>query len=172
MTDKDQTTQDTDQPETELNNLEEELTQTKQKLDEMTAISQRALADLQNFKRRTEEEKSNFITFANIALLQELLPAIDNMHRTLNHETKDQEWIAGAEQTMKQTNQILEKIGLSTIPTLNEPFDPTKHEALLTGPGEKDKIIEELEKGYTFNEKVIKMARVKVGNGETEAEKK
>ncbi|MBD3328436.1 nucleotide exchange factor GrpE [Candidatus Peregrinibacteria bacterium] len=172
MTDKDQTTQNNDQPETDLNKLEEELNQTKQKLDEMTAISQRALADLQNFKRRTEEEKANFITFANIALLQELLPAIDNMHRTLEHETKDQEWIAGAEQTMKQTLQILGKIGLSTVPTLNETFDPTKHEALLTGPGEKDKIIEELEKGYTLNDKVIKMARVKVGNGEQETEKK
>ena len=147
--------------------LQIELEQTKQKLEEMTTISQRSLADLQNFKRRNEEEKATFIAFANAALFTELLPAIDNIHRTLTHETKDEEWIKGEEQTMKQILQICQKTGLNEIPAqVGEPFDPTKHEALLTAPGPKDQILEILENGYMLETRIIKPTRVKVGNGE------
>ncbi|MBU0668093.1 nucleotide exchange factor GrpE [Patescibacteria group bacterium] len=160
---------DTQDKNIDLDNLQKELEQTKQKLDEMTAISQRALADLQNFKRRNEEEKAVFIAFANAALFTELLPSIENIHRTLDHETKDEEWIKGAEQTMKQILQICEKAGLNEIPAkIGDSFDPNIHEALLTAPGPKDQILEVLEKGYTLENRVIKPARVKVGNGEPE----
>lgn len=151
----------------DLTNIEAELQQTKSKLEEMTGISMRALADLQNYKRRMEEEKSTFITFANAALFQELLPSLINIQRTLNHETKDEEWIKGAEQTMKQIIQSCEKAGLSQMQLKpGDPFDPNLHEALMTAPGEKDQILEVLEPGFMLGEKVLKQARVKVGNGE------
>lgn len=148
-----------------LDTIQQELEQTKQKLDEMTAISQRALADLQNFKRRTEEERSQFITMANANLFKELLPILESASRALKHENKDAEWIKGVEQTLNQLLQTTRQMGLTPISTEGE-FDPEKHEALLTGPGPKDQIIEVLEKGYMLGEKVIKPARVKVGNGE------
>lgn len=146
--------------------LKTELEQTQNKLQEMMTISQHALADLQNFRRRSEEEKTNFIQYANADLMLDLLPVIDNMHRAFNHEPKDENWIKGVEQTMKQLTQVLEKRNLKAIDTTNQKFDPTLHEALLVGPGEKDLILAELEKGYMLGEKVIKRARVKVGNGE------
>lgn len=149
----------------DLDALQQELEQTQQKLEEMTAISQRALADLQNFKRRTEEEKGAFIQNANAALFMELLPALESASRAMEHENKDAEWAKGVEQVLTQLISSCEKMGLTTIPT-DIPFDPTIHEALLTGPGPKDTIIEVLEKGYKLGEKVIKPARVKVGNGE------
>ena len=146
--------------------LQRELEATREQLQNLTAVSQRALADLQNYKRRTEEEKAAFITFANAELLAALLPNIDNMHRALAHEPKDPDWAKGAEQTMKQLIDTLEKLGLKPIETAGQKFNPNLHEALITVPGEKDLIMAELEKGYSFNDKTIKRARVSVGNGE------
>lgn len=149
----------------DLSALEQDLQQTQQKLDEMTAVSQRALADLQNFKRRTEEERSTFIQGANAALFMELLPVLDSASRALEHKNKDAEWAKGVEQSLTQLLSACEKMGLKTIPT-DGPFDPTMHEALLTAPGPQDTILEVLEKGFMLGDKVIKPARVKVGNGQ------
>lgn len=139
----------------------------EKQVEELTIISQRALADLQNFKRRNEEEKASFIKGATAGVFLELLPIIESMHRALEHEQKDDNWIEGAVQSMQQLIQTSEKLGLKTVPT-EGIFDPTQHEALLTAPGEKDAILEVLEKGYMLNDKIIKMAKVKVGDGSTE----
>lgn len=147
--------------------IETELTETKQKLEEMTNIARQALADLQNYRRRMEEDARSTIVYANADLLKHLLPAIENLNRSLAHEPKDANWIQGETQSLKQFMQLLEQKNFKTIPTVGEKFDPRRHEALLTGPGEMDVVTEELEKGYLLGDKVLKMARVKVGNGET-----
>jgi molecular chaperone GrpE len=148
--------------------LEQEFKDTQQKLEEMTGISQRALADLQNYRRRVEEEKGAFIQFANAALFAELLPSIENIHRSLEHEPRDEDWVKGVEQTMKQIVQSCDKLGLKAMETApGDPFDPNSQEALMTAPGEKDTILEVMEKGYMLGDKVLKPARVKVGNGES-----
>ena len=145
---------------------DQEIEKLKQELTEMTEISKRALADLQNFKRRSEDEKQAFVAYANVALISELLPSIENIYRVMEHENKDTEWAKGVEQTLKQVLQSLEKIGLKVIPTKDRMFDPNLHEAMMVAPGEKDKILSELEKGYMLNGKVVKPAKVSVGNGE------
>ena len=147
---------------------EKEIEKLKRELEEMTDLSRRALADLQNFKRRSEEEKTAFIKFANAAMIQEFLPSIDNIYRSLEHESRDLDWTKGVEHTLRQFIQSLEKAGIEVIETKGRLFDPNLHEALLVAPGEKDKIISELEKGYTFNGRVIKQAKVQVGNGESD----
>lgn len=152
--------------EEEFNKLKKELEETQKKLQEMTTITQHALADLQNFHRRSEEDKKNWVLYANAELLLALLPAIDNANRALTHEPKDAEWTKGIEHTIRQFWQILEKRNLKMIETEGQKFDPKIHEALMVGPGEKDMILEEFEKGYILGEKVLKPARVKVGNGE------
>lgn len=150
----------------EISQLTQQLADADQRLQEMKVISQHALADLQNFKRRTEEEKASMFGFANTQLFLELIPALDNIHRALQHEPKDTEWVKGTEQTLRQLLQITEKNGLKPIEALNQAFDPRYHEALMTGPGPKDTVVAEFEKGYMLQEKVIKHAKVKVGNGE------
>ena len=151
--------------------LKTELEQAQTKLQEMMVISHQALADLQNFRRRAEEDRMNFVQYANAELLLDLLPAIENINRALAHEPKDAEWQKGVEQTLKQFNQILEKRNVTTMITVGQKFDPKMHEALLTGPGEKDLVVAELEKGYLLGDKVLKRARVKVGDGQTAEEK-
>ena len=157
------------QSEEELNTLKDELEETQKKLLEMTSITQRALADLQNFRRQAEHERVSYVSYANMELFIELLPVIENMNRALAHEPKDAEWIKGAEQSMKQLLQALEKKDLHTIEAVGKKFDPKIHEALMVGPGEKDLVLEEFEKGYLLGDKVLKRSRVKVGNGEKAA---
>ncbi len=135
----------------------------------MTNITQHALADLQNFRRRAEEERAGYVAYANANLLNELLPVLENINKALAHEPKDAEWIKGATQIFQQFQQTLEKQGLKPIEAAGKPFDPNVHEALMTGPGTKDQVLEEFEKGYMLGDKVLKRSRVKVGNGETPA---
>ena len=145
------------------------------KLQEMTSIAQRALADLQNSKRRNEEEKAGFITFANSTLLIDLLPALDNLHRGLEHSPKSElesspkvvEWINGIEASIREFETILNQKGLKTIDTTNAKFDPNLHEALMTVEGETDMVIQELEKGYMLSDKVLRRSKVTVGKGLT-----
>lgn len=151
-------TQPQDQTQDPANQIEEEL-------KAMTQIAQHALADLQNFKRRAEEERTSYIQYANAELLIDLLPVLENMNKALAHEPKDAEWIKGAETSIKQLQQTLEKRGLKAIPTADQPFDPKIHEALMVGPGPKDQVLEEFEKGYMLGEKVLKRSRVRVGDG-------
>lgn len=151
----------------EFEAIKNELEETQSKLTEMMTISQHALADLQNYRRRTEEEKSSFIEFANADLILGLIPALNALATALNHEPKDAECLKGIEASIRQITNEFQKRGLKEIPTIGQKFDPKLHQALLVAPGEKDTILEELEKGYTLGERVIKPARVKVGNGET-----
>lgn len=144
----------------------DEANQLQMELEKMTTIAKQALADLQNFRRRAEEEKAAFVTFANAQLVSALLPTLNSINLALKHEPKDAEWTKGAEQIFKQILEAFAKQGLQEIPTVNQPFNPRLHEALLVALGEKDLVLEELEKGYMLGDRVIKQARVKVGNGE------
>lgn len=145
--------------------IAQELEETQSKLKEMTAITQHALADLQNFRRRAEEERASYIAYANADLMNELLPVLENMNKALAHEPKDAEWIKGAVTTMIQFQNTLTKRGLTPIEAKDQPFDPKIHEALMVGPGPKDQITDEFEKGYLLGDKVLKRSRVKVGDG-------
>lgn len=140
------------------------------KIAELTAISQQALADLQNFRKRSEEEKAAFIQFANATLITDLLPALDNMERALAHipeEPAAKEWALGILATMKQLEQILASKGLEKIESERKDFDPAFHEALLTEEGEQDKVVREVSKGYKIGKRVIRRAKVAVGHGKS-----
>ena len=147
----------------ELEKIKADLSETKQKLNEMTDAAKHALADLANYRKRVEEEKQGIINFANITFLMGLLPILDNFERATKSETLSQ----GLDAIYKQFKAFFEKIGLKQIETVGQKFSTNLHEALLEDPGEKDLILEELEKGYTLKDRVIRPAKVKVGNGKT-----
>jgi len=152
--------------------LQEQLDACKAKLAEMTQISQQALADLQNYKKRTEEEKASFISFANATLITDLLPALDNMERALAHipeEPAAKEWAQGILATMKQLEQILSEKGLEKIESERTDLDPQYHEALLTEEGEENHVVREVSKGYKIGKRVIRRAKVAVGHGKKAA---
>jgi molecular chaperone GrpE len=153
------------EPTTELSPLE----QAKKETAEMREMALRAVADLQNFKRRTDEQRSELALFANINFLQAIFPVIDNFKRAFNHIPEDiveNEWVKAISGIEKSFVDTLQSLGLKEVPCLvGAPFDPNLHEVVMQDAGTKDAILECFEKGYTFKEKVVRPAKVKVGNG-------
>lgn len=136
----------------------------------MTETAKRALADLQNFKRRAEEERAGLVLFANMHFLQAIFPVIDNFGRAFQHipdDLKDNEWVKGVYTVEKQFVETLRSLGLEEINcTVGIPFNPHLHEVVMQAPGEKDAVLECFEKGYSFKDQVIRPAKVKVGDGQ------
>jgi molecular chaperone GrpE len=153
----------------EIKETEAKKDEAQVKIEELTASLQRCMADMQNYKRRAEEDKMRFVKFANGELLKMLLPIIDNFDRACQHlpeNLKEDVWAKGVVHTHDDLMKAVTKIGVKRIETVGKKLDPSKHEAVLAGPGEKDVITEELEPGYSYHEETLKPAKVKVGNGE------
>ncbi|MDY3239165.1 MAG: nucleotide exchange factor GrpE [Anaerovoracaceae bacterium] len=127
----------------------------------------RLMADFQNFKRRTEKEKSDIYAFANEKIISELLNVIDNFERALLHGAEGDSFAEGMNLIFKQLQGVLEKAGVKEIEALGLDFDPNFHNAVMTEDSteyESGKVTEVLQKGYTLNSKVIRPSMVKVAN--------
>lgn len=135
---------------------------------ELTHALARAMADLQNYKRRTEEDQSKFVRFANGEMLRMILPVVDNLNRSKAHmpeDLKDNEWAKGVIHAHDELLKNLEKMGVKKMEVVGKKLDPKLHDGVMMGTGEKDMVVEELEAGYTLNGEVLKPAKVKVGDG-------
>lgn len=150
-------------------NLEQALTEARQKTDEYLDSWKRAQADYINLKRRTEQEKLEMSKYATEQLITRLLPVLDDFERAFQHKPQkvNHEWVAGIKLIEKKLRGILEAQGVTTIEALGKPFDPNLHEACMRTPGEEGIVIQELSKGYKLYDKVIRASQVVVGNGET-----
>lgn len=141
----------------------------KQKAEEYLAAWQRTQADFMNYKRRTEQEKREFLLNANAELLRKLLPVLDDLERALDHAPEDgegQEWLDGTRLVAKKFRSTLESIGVKPVLALGMAFDPTVHEALHQDKGREGFVVGEFQKGYMLHDKLLRPARVIVGNGE------
>jgi molecular chaperone GrpE len=150
----------------EISALCEELEERDRKLEEYLSTLQRLQAEFENYKKRAERERTEYIEQANAALVEKLLPVLDNFERALNAESSDfHSFKKGVEIIFSQFRKVLEGEGLSSIDALGEDFDPYYHEAVLTACGdyEDDTVIEVLEKGYLFRNRCLRPSRVKVG---------
>jgi molecular chaperone GrpE len=151
--------------------LEEELAAAKNKAEEYLSSWQRTQADFLNYKRRTEAERQEFNSFANANLVSAILPVLDDLERALDAvPTKyaKSDWVEGVRLVERKFKTILEGQGVKPILALGMAFDPNFHEALRQDKGEEGIVIGEFQKGYTLNDKLLRPARVVVGNGEVE----
>lgn len=148
----------------------EETEKLRQELNQMTELAKRTMADLENYRRRQESEKQSWFLTANTELIKAILPILENFERAKQH-TPDaaKDWAEGINICINQLHKALEDFGVKPIEAIGKPFNPEFHDALLQGHGEKNLVLEELEKGYTLGDKVIRHSKVKVGNGEKEA---
>ena len=127
----------------------------------------RLMADFQNYKRRTEKEKSDIYAFANEKIVSELLNVIDNFERALDAGNEGDSFVEGMNLIFKQLQGVLEKAGVVEIEALGHEFDPNFHHAVMTEDSEEyesGKITAVLQKGYLLNDKVIRPSMVKVAN--------
>jgi molecular chaperone GrpE len=156
---------------TETADLEQALAAEKQKAEEYLASWQRAQADFINYKRRNEQERLEFNKFANANLLLGLLPVLDDLERAIEAippEHADTDWVEGVRLVERKFKTSLEGQGVRPILALGMAFDPNFHEAIRQDKGPEGTVVQEFQKGYTLNDKLLRPSRVVVGNGEEE----
>ncbi len=152
---------------------DDDLQKLQAELVQMTEIAKRTMADFQNFKRHTEEQHNELKVYANKDFLEALFPALDNLKRAFEaepEEFKDHEWTKGLKNIERNLIETLGRLGLEVIDTVGVPLDPHQHEVLLQGAGEPGTVIQIFERGYRFNGKTLRPAKVMVG-GAPEAAK-
>ena len=144
------------------------LAEEKDKAESYLANWQRAQADFINLKRRTEEERAELAKFAASAIVAELLAVLDDFDLALGNipqDTADANWLDGIRLIQRKLRSVLEAQGLAQIEALGKEFDPYFHEAVMVAEGEEGKVVEEVQKGYTFRDRLLRPAKVKVGRG-------
>ena len=142
-------------------------TETSDKAAEYLDRLQRLMAEFDNYRKRSEKEKSDAYDFAVSNTISELLPIIDNFERALKVETQDKALFAGVQMIYKQLMSTLENLKVTPIEALDQEFDPKLHNAIMHIDDEaygENIIVEELQKGYLYKEKVIRHSMVKVAN--------
>jgi len=125
----------------------------------------RARAEFDNARRRAERERSDFLQFASMDMVRDLLPVLDDFERALKVPTADKEYARGVELIYNRFYENLKKLGLEPIPAEGKLFDPNVHEAVQrveTEDAEDQAILSELQRGYNFKGKLLRPAWVKV----------
>lgn len=148
--------------------LQAQLEVLEEQVKKLTDTAGRAQADLQNAKVRMEKDSDEMRKFATEAVLIRLLPVIDNFQRAFQHLPADlagNEWVKGITAIEQNLLKQVMDLGLRKIEALGTQVDSQKHEVLMEGPGEKGKVIEVFEEGYELHGKVLRPAKVKVGDG-------
>ncbi|MFH2138934.1 MAG: nucleotide exchange factor GrpE [Candidatus Omnitrophota bacterium] len=155
---------------------EKEFRELKARETEVNERMARAQADFDNARKRLERDKLEFLKFSDEKIIGELIPFIDDFQRAFAaaDKTKDFEVLhKGVEMILNHLLELLKKKGIMSIEAQGKPFDPAYHEALMQVESDEypeDTVVEELEKGYLLNNKVLRTAKVKVskpsGNNE------
>lgn len=146
-------------PEQALSALAKELEEQKDKF-------LRLYSDFETYKRRMQKDREELYKFANEELVKELLPSLDNLETALKHASRSADGLKeGVEMTLRELKRTLERAGLKPIEALGQPFNPEYHHAIAQVEREDlpDKtVVDEMRKGYLFNDKVIRPSLVTV----------
>ena len=140
------------------------------KIEELEDKVKRQLAEFENFRNRTEKEKSRMYEFGARDVIEKMLPVVDNFERGLAaipEEEKGGPVASGMEMIYKQMMTTLEGLGVTPIDALNKPFDPNFHNAVMHVEDEEieeSTVVEEFQRGYIYKDHVIRYSMVKVAN--------
>ena len=153
------------------NELKKKLESLKAETDAALAAEKdkylRLAAEYDNYRRRSQKEKENVYSDGKADTVLQLLPVYDNLARALKAECSDPNFYKGVEMTMTQLLGIFEKLGVTPIEAEGQPFDPAEHNAVVHVEDEslgENLVVEEFQKGFKLNDKVIRFAMVKVAN--------
>ena len=150
-----------------VTSMETKIAELESELAEARDRRLRLAADFDNFKKRTRQEQLETIQHASADLIARLLPALDDLHKALDHKPKgvDDAWVKGLELSVRKLDEALSAHGLEPIESVGARFDPKLHEAI--GSEEsvehpEDTITSELRRGYRIRDRVVRPALVKV----------
>ena len=152
----------------DIETLQEALAEEKEEAEKYLANWRRSQADLENFVKRAEQEKSETVDYANRMLILDLLPILDDFERafaSLPVELDEQNWTEGIKLIYNKVKALLETQGLAEIKAEGECFDPYWHEAAGQLDGEEGMVVEEIRKGYKLRDKLLRPSMVMVGKG-------
>jgi len=127
---------------------------------------QRTQADLENYRKRVQQERGESLDLANSTLVSKLLGAMDNLELAFSRpasEMRKAAWVEGARMSFAKLKSALESEGLTPIEAVGQEFDPRLHEAVMKMPGPDGKVLEEVQKGYTLNGRLLRPSLVVVG---------
>ena len=133
----------------------------------------RAAAELDNFRKRKEREVSDLRKYANQTLLRELLGVVDNLERALTASQENGEpegLMEGVNMTLKELLKIFDQFNVKPIESLQQPFDPNLHEAVMQEPSDAfpaNTVLKELQKGYMLRDRLLRPAMVVVSKEDT-----
>ena len=125
----------------------------------------RALADFDNFRRRAERDRSEYVQFAAMEMVRDLIPILDDFRRAVKVETADKEYAKGIELIDQRVFETLKKAGLEPIEAAGKRFDPNLHQAVDRVQSKElpdQTVLEEYQSGYNFKGKLLRPAMVKV----------
>ncbi len=135
-----------------------------QKIEELTDTLKRLQAEFENYKKRVEKEQVEFVKYAHADVVANILPILDSFEIALKNTTDKEKFIEGIKIIYAQIHSMLEAEGLRGIKTDGEKFDPYKHEVLMKEESDKPEgtILDEFQKGYMLNDKVLRFSKVKI----------
>ena len=141
-----------------------------EKIEELTDRVRRQMAEFDNFRKRTEKEKTQMFETGAKSIVEKILPVVDNFERGLaavTEEEKGTPFVEGMEKIYKQMMTMLEDAGVKPIEAVGQEFDPNLHNAVMHIEDEEfgeNIIAEEFQKGYTYRDSVVRHSMVKVAN--------
>ena len=141
-----------------------------EKIEELTDKLTRQMAEFDNFRKRTEKEKSQMYEVGAKDIIEKILPVVDNFERGLDavkEEDKEDPFVQGMEKVYKHLLTTLEGIEVKPIAAVGQPFDPNFHNAVMHVEDEnfgENIVAEEFQKGYTYRDSVVRHSMVKVAN--------
>lgn len=141
-----------------------------EKIEELSDKLLRQMAEFDNFRKRTEKEKSTMYEIGAKDIIEKLLPVVDNFERgfqAVAEEDKEDAFVTGMEMVYKQLMTMLEGVGVKPIEAVGQEFNPDLHNAVMHVEDEEvgdNMIVEEFQKGYTYRDSVVRYSMVKVAN--------
>ncbi|TMB95918.1 MAG: nucleotide exchange factor GrpE [Chloroflexi bacterium] len=148
--------------------VEEQLSRAKEEAQKYLANWQRAEADFQNYKRRTDQEREELRRFGNVSIIINLLPVLDDFERAFNaldSRLAGLSWFDGIYLIYRKLQQLLENAGVRPVEAEGQEFDPRVHEAVAHVEGDEGKVISQVQRGYKLHDRVLRPAMVVVGKG-------
>ncbi|SFR68699.1 nucleotide exchange factor GrpE [Anaeromicropila populeti] len=152
------------------NNKKDKKDKNEAKIEELTDKLMRTMAEFDNFRRRSEKEKSQMFEIGAKDIIEKILPVLDNFERglsTIREEEKGTAFAQGIEQIYKQFVTVLEDAGVKAIEAVGKEFNPDLHNAVMHAEDEnlgENIISDEFQKGYTYRDTVVRHSMVKVVN--------
>ena len=144
-----------------------EIEKCKLQIDELTDKLKRNMAEFENFRKRTEKEKSSMYIIGARDIVEKILPIVDSFERGLAQAQEGDPFADGMKLVYKQLMTALEDLGVAPIDAVGKEFDPNLHNAVMHVKDEnvgENIVVEEFQKGYTYKDFVVRHSMVKVAN--------